>query len=367
MTCTKEVWQDVFITKEAYGGDDEFVMNVQTVDIPSNKTDLAVVVPYDTRYIMELFPGTSSHTPLQVGDTISVRSKDAITHHLQIVNRHKVTALASGIDLQVGTYDANFDLPILDTTPVTRRKTLPSRPYYYNPTFKVNGQSYDGTTYTGVTETLTDFIVSIDEYVYEVSKPFNCTVPPYKVTNQHSNQLGIPYYDSVSNMSAAQYAKEYLISRDLFKPHAQLYKTILWKQNTEPVLSARLEGNVKGVSCIKLMGYQMSRVKEFKHDGHLKHMDDFMICEVDDVQGRIVSNNHFAHGAFAVLSLGADNYDTENTRELHAFDAHGLFNHYFSPINTQLRMLTIRLLDRQGNPAHIGRLHLWFKVLVVHG
>jgi hypothetical protein len=86
------------------------------------------------------------------------------------------------------------------------------------------------------------------------------------------------------------------------------------------------------------------------------------------VEGKVISNNKHANGAFAVLHtpLG-DNVESEGAIEHSRFEPDGIVTHYFDNCDSTIRNLTIKVTDRRGQPAHIGRLHLWFKLLVLHG
>ena len=132
-------------------------------------------------------------------------------------------------------------------------------------------------------------------------------------------------------------------------------------------LTANLDSGVKYVNCIKLLGYSVAAKRQVGvSHGHEMSADDYLILRIKEVQGKVVSNNSHANGAFAILYAGATEHNSIGGIEYHRFDAeNGIAVQSMQP--TILRNLTLEVLDRFGNPAHFGRLHLWFKLLATHG
>ncbi|KAL3897748.1 MAG: hypothetical protein SGPRY_012984 [Prymnesium sp.] len=76
-----------------------------------------------------------------------------------------------------------------------------------------------------------------------------------------------------------------------------------------------------------------------------------------EVEGRVVSNNRHCHGAFAVmLSAGTSSHDEIGASEISVYESAGMFTCLVPASNNTLGSLTIEVTDRQGLPAHIGRL-----------
>ena len=48
-------------------------------------------------------------------------------------------------------------------------------------------------------------------------------------------------------------------------------------------------------------------------------------------------------------------------------DMTGIAMHDFGAPTTTLRRLKVSLIDSDGQPARVGRVHLWFKMCVNHG
>ena len=147
-----------------------------------------------------------------------------------------------------------------------------------------------------------------------------------------------------------------------------MYKNDTWESKGQDLLTVRLDHGVKALECIKLVGYQISNKRHVGvTHGHEIANDDYFILNIDEVKGNVISNNRHAMGCFAVLMAGSPKDEVVGAVEFHQQDLNGLATHYFDNCNNTVRNLHIRVTDRQGKPAHIGRLHLWFKLHVLHG
>lgn len=151
---------------------------------------------------------------------------------------------------------------------------------------------------------------------------------------------------------------------DEIKPYP-LYLNKKWSHGT--TLYANLDHGVKSLACIKLTGYSIVNKRQVGviHQ-HEMINDDYFILHINEIEGKIVSNNKYANGAFAVLHTPVGD-QSEGAIEHSLFDPHGIVVHHFDNCDSTIRNLTIKVTDRRGQPAHIGRLHLWFKLLVLHG
>ena len=130
----------------------------------------------------------------------------------------------------------------------------------------------------------------------------------------------------------------------------------------------RFDHGVKTVTAIKLVGYSLFGKSRPGHAlAHEEVMDDYMILNCSNVRGEVVSNNRYANGAFAVLHVGTDADASTGAVEYHNYDANGLANYIFETPTSNVRSLEFTFSNRRGEKAHFGRLHLWFKVCVLHG
>lgn len=132
-------------------------------------------------------------------------------------------------------------------------------------------------------------------------------------------------------------------------------------------ISVELDLGVKRVKAVKLVSYAVSQKRQVGiHHGHEMNNDDFVILRIDEVPGAMVSNNAFAHGSFACLYAGNSTDNVAGGIEYNMFEPDGIITQTL-PENSVFHKMTVHALDRLGKPAHIGRLHLWFKLLVSHG
>lgn len=130
------------------------------------------------------------------------------------------------------------------------------------------------------------------------------------------------------------------------------------------VLKMQLPSDVKLVSAVKLMGYSMNHKKVTgPHMQHEEVEDDWFALRLKGVNGNVLSNNEAANGCFHVLHATAHNDDhTTGSLKLHEADPEGLVCVKMTPTN--LPYIAAEIVDRFGEPAHFGRVHLWLRVLV---
>ncbi len=146
-----------------------------------------------------------------------------------------------------------------------------------------------------------------------------------------------------------------------------MYTTKPWRADTS--LSVSLDHGVKSVSCVKLMGYALAGKRRVGlHHAHEMRSDDYMILRVNELEGRVVSNNRHANGAFAILHSGSSSDNCVGAVEYSMFEpTSGIVVHDLDAANSVLRNMTVQITDRVGEAAHFGRIHLWFKILATHG
>jgi hypothetical protein len=129
-----------------------------------------------------------------------------------------------------------------------------------------------------------------------------------------------------------------------------------------------LDNSVKALKWIKLIGYSVFGRRQVGYQSaHEVDTDDWVALRIDGANGDVISNNPTANGAFAVLHCGTPANNTQGVIDYHTFDRDGLHTHTFSDCNSTLRQLNLRLQDHNGDAAHFGRIHLWFKVCTLHG
>ena len=129
-------------------------------------------------------------------------------------------------------------------------------------------------------------------------------------------------------------------------------------------MSVNLDYGVRRVEWIKLVGYSV-------FDKRLVD-DDWIALHIKGLSGGVVSNNAYAHGCFAILHIGGESKPTQRHKlsgavEYHTHEPGGIFHLDLAKQHSPLRELRLQFVDRNGRPAHFGRVHLWFRVCVAHG
>ena len=143
-----------------------------------------------------------------------------------------------------------------------------------------------------------------------------------------------------------------------------MYKSTHWANNGR-TLRATLNQNVKQVKAVKLCGYSLVNKRQPNIQSmHEIQVDDYIILKINEIAGNVVSNNGFAQGSFAILPAGSHADNSTGAAEVHRYEADGLHCQTISTPHS-IQTLTLEVMDRLGRPAHFGRFHLWFKLLVV--
>jgi len=149
------------------------------------------------------------------------------------------------------------------------------------------------------------------------------------------------------------------------------YKQRKWTDHHNPtssVLKLHLPTNIKQVSAVKLMGYSMINKRAISvHHQHELADDDWFALKIREVHNNngVLSNNRFADECFYVMHAGNDQHRRAGGVELYAYDPQGLTCVNFTPVN--LGSLSVEVVNRRGEEAHFGRMHLWLRILVTKG
>ena len=122
-----------------------------------------------------------------------------------------------------------------------------------------------------------------------------------------------------------------------------------------------LNHGVKALHCVKLIAYSSNNksLPGYLHFHEFEH-DDYVMLGIKELPASLLSNESTARGAFAALHIS-------DTGETYEREPAGIATQYVNPGASNVRQLTLELTNRKGVPAHLGRLHLWFKLLVTHG
>ena len=210
--------------------------------------------------------------------------------------------------------------------------------------------------------------LSLNTYAYRLNTSLNLTriTLPWNYESKTKDQREVlriefrhefRHSEGISNRTLSDNEK-------MFYP---LYKVNKWLTN-DGKISVQLDHGVKSLDYIKLVGYSVFNKRQVGfQSAHEMIADDWVALYIDEVQGGVVSNNATANGAFSILHVGGNKDNETGAIEFHQYDPNGLHIHNFDKHQSTVRNLNMRFLDRQGNAAHFGRIHLWFKLCVHHG
>lgn len=391
----QERWVDVFITKSAndqstkpqatynaqtqsynsvklegaaYAYDDMFCCSVQSIQFDPNDPNTAYVVEADTPWILptwtkEYQTSTVAKNPystIEVGDLVRVGGLHTagFTDYLTVVEKRVVTHVANGTSSELRVSTGEGTVAGVDFIP---QPTTTSTPADAGGLVTVNsaGIAHIALRLNAIlncTKLPTEAIDNNKTYPYHRQEVANATDVRATLATRHQA------FQYLTNATEA-YSGETLPSELYYYP---LYVANRWSQNT--TLHAKLDHGVKQVSAIKLIGYSfVNKPNVGIHHAHEMHADDFVILRIKEIEGHVISNNQYAHGAFAVLQAGKTSDNIIGATEFSRYDMEGLTCVNVESTNSTIRNLTIEVTDRMGKAARFGRFHLWFKLLVTHG
>lgn len=403
MDCEHRVL-DVFVTnadpnlEDDY--DDQFICAVQSVRLHVESSDTyAVIVEEETDWVTVTFPADHAASDpfktISKGDLIRVGgpSTGGFTDYLTVVEKVPIkayrNATASKISMKSNTYPWAGHAPNQQDNIVLRHHETWLRPYGTAAGNDVEVTGYntvqlnDGTTTTtDITSTdmdVEEFVIPVgadfgggvlvqQQYALRLNHSINATTINEPVDLNRSKRivtsLTVPETDVIK---ASQTLTATLEQRHLLGFH--MYPMFHMKQwRTGQSLTAELDHGVKQVEEVRLMGYSLINKRNVgPQHAHEMIQDDYLILRIKEVEGRVISNNRHANGAFAILYAGSNADNTKGGVDVHRYDTDGIVRQRVDATNSVMRNLTVELLDRTGQPAHFGRLHLWFKILASHG
>ena len=346
---------DVFVTHDETTTDEVWQAPVWSVEV---RGSTAYVANWETPWVM-----TAAMTwplSLEKGDQVRVGSVGAsagYTDYMTVLEKVQITQIANAVN---GV----------------------SMPLNGGPN---NGAALAGPTLSNgvwATDITTPPLTSLSSthYAYRLNHSFNATAPPMqmesrtittddeRMTHDLAARATIQINHSWADNSPSE-QPEINASNQLPEKLAKKMAYPLFKLTRPDVkLRVKLDRGVKAVHWLQLKAatFVNKRQVGFQSAHEMVH-DDWAALTIEEVHGEVISNNPVASGAFAVLHTGHHDDAKTGAVELHQTEPNGLVTHYFEAPRTDLRSLTISARDRTGEPAHLGRMHLWFKLCVSHG
>ena len=371
-TTYDEVWQGPVWSVEISGLTTAALAGgALTLDAGNSSDDVvAYVANWATPWIMTAYQDWQPYT-LDVGDLVRVGDvgSNGYTDYLTVVERVRVDKLTNGIaTMDIGWCTSNQGLaspsaPQIDNLKRASHENAPSAPYEWSREAGATGQR--------------NFIdlTSGTYYAYRLNYSINATngSPPIEMRGltvdrekriletRHLLEINKTWADS-SKRDWPERTERH--ERWMKKRHFPLYKV-----TPPPAMhKVSLDRGVKAVHSIKLYGATFVNKRQIGfQNAHEFHTDDWVAVNLREVQGEVISNNEAANGAFAILHTGHTNDAHTGAVEIHEREMAGLATVIFERPRTDMRSLTVELRDRLGQPAHLGRIHLWFKLCVSHG
>lgn len=385
-----ETWQDVFLTKPEYGGtaqgsrlmDDVFVAPVMSVDVRCAKgasatTTNAKVVKGGSNWLALAFPGDASGTEIakwrdiSVGDMIRVGTAGAggFTDYLTVLETIDVDRLyntTSG-NWQIVTLD-----PHTDTATVTVKVPDPDEgrdlagqtlthigPYSNNTSIHwVIEHTTGGLPKGSLRCVRINYSIdasTLDTDINRDAKFLNSATDSANFVTDATRGEVSTYYPQTGTRTYVGANR-----REMF--YYPCYRQRGWGSSST-VLRLQMPTNIKQVRAVKLMGYSLFHKRTVgTQQQHEYKNDDWLAIRIKELRtnDNVLSNNRYAEGALHILNCG-----TATDGQLYAYEPQGLACASFTPVN--LPSITVEVIDRQGQDAHLGRTHLWLRVLVTHG
>ena len=409
MDCQRRVL-DVFVTNadpnQEDDYDDQFVCPVQSVRLHEN---YAVIVEDETDWVTASFPYDATSDPFKEivkGDLIrvGVPSTGGFTDYLTVVEKvpikafrnatTSVIAMRSDAYPHLGITDPNHPTdPLInyrhehewlrqhgvsDEDAETSHKNIGlgtteetyhvSYPHGGNGIFTEVDGTYIGLVIQNHHHDVDEYVPPVQHYALRLNHSINATTINEPVDANRSKRI-------VAALTTDPSLDETLIATLEDRQNVTMwggghlypmYHMKEWRSGQS--LTAELDHGVKQVEEVRLMGYSLMNKRNVgPQHAHEMIQDDYLILRIKEVEGKVISNNRHANGAFAILYAGSHADNTKGGVDVHKYDTDGIVVRRVDATNSVMRNLTVELLDRTGKPAHFGRLHLWFKILATHG
>ena len=383
--CSREI--DVFVTKPetdyagtSYEFDDDYLWTVQSCIFNPAEVggpNTAYIVQAETNWLIATYSvdETAPHANrVEVGDLLRVGSvtTSGYTDYLTVLETKEVSAIhnSTASNLQIsrkeyhnGVSGAYKYLPSVTVTGSTGSSGDDLPPTALTALSKL--------TVTASTQTVTKGTVA--SLAIRINMNINATDLPDDLPNstkayqlhgfakQATSDGGITGWQQ--DLETRSKAGVSGTETDHEGDYYPLYKAKQWVRKGR-MLTAELPSSAQKVTRVKLMGYTLMNKRQPSINVHHEiSSDDFLILKIKEFHGRVISNNQFANGAFAILQAGTSLANKNGVVEVEQYFPEG----YADVLVNQpvvCRSLTLEVLDRLGRQASFGRLHVWLKLTV---
>lgn len=351
---------DVFVTKGEYDFDEEWVSPV--ISVSYDAANATAIIVNDTSEWVLLSHQEENQDPIKRGDLVRIGSSESAgyTDVLTVLETATCSTVTSAVTNSItllpfqATSAWTFVAPTASTATPTELVPAPN--------------SSSGSPGPN------DFPKLTTHRLLRLNYAVNATLPPRHRTYLHlqndamfaallEKRASLRYNEAWASTQVTDKTSDAYIQRTTAFP---LFRCKPFLKNGR--LRCTLDNSIKGIHWLKLMGYSVFEKRQvgYQH-AHEMIADDWIAMHVDQVPGEVVSNNRHAHGSFAVLHVGNRADEDDGAVAYQTYDPQGLYSHVFDGGNTMMRSLDLSFNDRQGEAAHFGRIHLWFRLCVRHG
>ena len=388
MDCQRRVL-DVFVTNadpnQEDDYDDQFVCAVQSVRLHEESSETyAVIVEDETDWVTAAFPYDATADPfkeIMKGDLIrvGVPSTGGFTDYLTVVEKVPIKAFRNATTSKLAMRSDAHDYGGTEITTDTSAGVTVTYKVHHGEQWlcphgttvstsnHVNYVHPDGTT-TSTTEPddVVEYVPPVQHYALRLNHSINATTINEPIDANRSKRIVAAVTTDAKETLIATLENRQNVTMWGGGHLYPMYHMKEWRSGQS--LTAELDHGVKQVEEVRLMGYSLMNKRNVgPQHAHEMIQDDYLILRIKEVEGKVISNNRHANGAFAILYAGSHADNTKGGVDVHKYDTDGIVVRRVDATNSVMRNLTVELLDRTGKPAHFGRLHLWFKILATHG
>lgn len=388
MDCQRRVL-DVFVTNadpnQEDDYDDQFVCAVQSVRLHEDTSEnYAVIVEDETDWVTPLFPFDATSDPfkeIMKGDLIrvGVPSTGGFTDYLTVVEKVPIKAFRNATSYYIATSSSALDYGgevagTMNIDPYEEYHVYPSsdewlRPHGYGENTSehtVYNAVFEGGAGLTLADDTAEYEPPVQLYALRLNHSINATTINEPIDANRSKRIVAAVTTDAQETLIATLENRQNVTMWGGGHLYPMYHMKEWRSGQS--LTAELDHGVKQVEEVRLMGYSLMNKRNVgPQHAHEMIQDDYLILRIKEVEGKVISNNRHANGAFAILYAGSHADNTKGGVDVHKYDTDGIVVRRVDATNSVMRNLTVELLDRTGKPAHFGRLHLWFKILATHG
>jgi hypothetical protein len=318
MDCQRRVL-DVFVTNadpnQEDDYDDQFVCPVQSVRLHEN---YAVIVEDETDWVTPLFPFDATSDPfkeIMKGDLIrvGVPSTGGFTDYLTVVEKVPIKAFRNATSYYIATSSSALDYGgevagTMNIDPYEEYHVYPSsdewlRPHGYGENTSehtVYNAVFEGGAGLTLADDTAEYEPPVQLYALRLNHSINATTINEPIDANRSKRIVAAVTTDAQETLIATLENRQNVTMWGGGHLYPMYHMKEWR--TGQSLTAELDHGVKQVEEVRLMGYSLMNKRNVgPQHAHEMIQDDYLILRIKEVEGKVISNNRHANGAFAIL------------------------------------------------------------------